>query len=72
MLFTLLAERYERLSILNRSNLVFRQWDRIFKDQMTTMAAIDRLEHHAVILEFDGGSLRARKAGAKETKPANG
>ena len=69
VLFTLLAERYERRSILISSNLVFSQWDRIFKDPMTTMAAIDRLVHHAIILEFDGASLRARKAGGKETKP---
>jgi DNA replication protein DnaC len=72
VLFTLLAERYERRSILISSNLVFSQWDRIFKDQMTTMAAIDRLVHHAIILEFDGGSLRARKAGGKEPKPPAG
>ncbi len=72
VLFTLLAERYERRSILISSNLVFSQWDRIFKDPMTTMAAIDRLVHHAIILEFDGASLRARKAAGKETKPADG
>ena len=72
VLFTLLAERYERRSILISSNLVFSQWDQIFKDPMTTMAAIDRLVHHAIILEFDGASLRARKAGEKEPKPAAG
>ncbi|MBV5276768.1 ATP-binding protein [bacterium] len=54
VLFTLLAERYERRSLLISSNLVFSQWDQIFKDPMTTMAAIDRLVHHAIILEFDG------------------
>jgi len=43
------------------SNLVFSQWDQIFKDKMTTMAAIDRLVHHAIILEFDGSSLRMKK-----------
>ena len=47
VLFTLLAERYERRSILLTSNLVFGQWDRIFRDQMATAAAIDRLVHHA-------------------------
>ena len=58
MLFTLLAERYERRSILLTSNLVFGQWDRIFRDQMATAAAIDRLVHHAVLLEFDVSSYR--------------
>src|SRR5215204_6535240 len=53
VLFTLLAERYERRSILLTSNLVFGQWDRIFRDQMAPAAAIDRLVHHAVLLEFD-------------------
>jgi DNA replication protein DnaC len=65
VLFTLLAERYERRSLLISSNLVFSQWDQIFKDPMTTMAAIDRLVHHSIILEFDGSSQRARKAGEK-------
>ena len=61
VLFTFLAERYERRSVMISSNLVFSQWDQIFKDKMTTMAAIDRLVHHAIILEFDGGSLRVKK-----------
>ena len=57
-LFTFLADKYERRSVLVSSNLVFSQWDQIFKDPMTTMAAVDRLVHHAIILEFDGESLR--------------
>ena len=62
VLFTFLAERYERRSVLLSSNLVFSKWDQIFKDPMTTMAAVDRLVHHAIILEFDGESMRvARK-----------
>jgi DNA replication protein DnaC len=61
VLFTFLAERYERRSVMISSNLVFSQWDQIFKDKMTTMAAIDRLVHHAIILEFDGGSFRTKK-----------
>jgi DNA replication protein DnaC len=52
VLFTFLAARYERKSVLITSNLVFSQWDRIFKDPMTTAAAIDRLVHHAVIIEL--------------------
>lgn len=62
VLFTLMAERYERRSILITSNLVFSQWDRIFRDPMTTAAAIDRLVHHSVILEFDVESYRTQKA----------
>jgi DNA replication protein DnaC len=61
VLFTFLAERYERRSILVSSNLVFSKWDQIFKDPMTTMAAVDRLVHHAIILEFDGESMRVTR-----------
>ncbi|EIQ00895.1 DNA replication protein [Opitutaceae bacterium TAV1] len=62
VLFTFLAERYEKKSVIITSNLVFSQWDQIFKDPMTTMAAVDRLVHHAIILEFTGDSLRAPAA----------
>ena len=44
--------------MLVSSNLGFSQWDQIFKDPLTTMAAVDRLVHHALILEFDGESQR--------------
>lgn len=62
VLFTFLAERYERRSVMITSNLVFSQWDRIFKDPMTTAAAIDRLVHHSVILELTGSSYRTEAA----------
>jgi DNA replication protein DnaC len=62
VLFTLLAERYERRSVLITSNLVFSKWDQIFKDPMTTAAAIDRVVHHSVILELSIGSYRAEAA----------
>lgn len=62
VLFTLMAERYERRSMLITSNLVFSQWDRIFKNPMATAAAIDRLVHHAAILEFDVPSYRTQDA----------
>ena len=62
VLFTFLAERYERRSVVISSNLVFSQWDRIFKDPMTTAAAIDRLVHHATILELTGESFRSDEA----------
>ena len=58
VLFTFLAERYERRTVMLSSNLIFSKWDQIFKDPMTTMAAVDRLVHHAIILEFDGETLR--------------
>ena len=62
VLFHFLAERYEKKSVVITSNLVFSQWDQIFKDPMTTMAAVDRLVHHATILEFTGESIRAGAA----------
>jgi len=52
VLFTFLAERYERKSVMITTNLVFSEWERIFKNPMTTMAAIDRLVHHSVILDM--------------------
>ena len=69
VLFTFLAERYERKSVLITSNLVFSEWDRIFKDPMTTAAAIDRLVHHAVIVELTGSSVRS-EAAKKRGEPA--
>lgn len=65
VLFTFLAERYERRSVMISSNLVFSKWDQIFKDPMTTMAAIDRLVHHAIILEFVGDTLRGPQGATK-------
>ena len=53
MLFILIAERYERRSLGITSNLVFSEWERIFANPMATAAAIDRVVHHSVILEFD-------------------
>jgi DNA replication protein DnaC len=76
VLFTLPAERYERGSVLLTSNLPFSGWEAIFKDPMTTAAAIDRLVHHSVIIELNVPSYRAeqakkakqRRAGAGEEK----
>jgi len=62
VLFTLLAERYERGSILLSSNLPFSKWERIFKDPMVTAAAIDRLIHHSVIIELNIPSYRMSQA----------
>jgi DNA replication protein DnaC len=65
VLFTFLAERYERRTVIITSNLVFSEWDRIFKDPMTTAAAIDRIVHHSVILEMTGTSIRIEHAQAE-------
>lgn len=67
VLFTFLAERYERRTVIITSNLVFSEWDRIFKDPMTTAAAIDRLVHHAIVLELTGKSIRVEDAQAERT-----
>jgi len=63
VLFTLLSERYERKSVLISTNLVFSEWTRIFKSPMTTLAAIDRVVHHSVILDLmQLDSYRAKEA----------
>ena len=73
VLFTLLAERYERGSVMLTSNLPFSQWKAIFKDPMTTAAAIDRLVHHSVIVELNVPSYRwrarRRRRRRRSTKP---
>jgi DNA replication protein DnaC len=70
VLFTLLAYRYERGSVLLTSNLPFSKWEIIFKDPMTTAAAIDRLVHHSVVLELNVPSYRAEQAKKRKTKIA--
>ncbi|MCP4934243.1 MAG: ATP-binding protein [bacterium] len=68
VLFTFLAERYERRSVVITSNLVFSKWDQIFKDPLTTAAAIDRVVHHSRIIEFgsDMSSVRAEQAAQRQ------
>lgn len=70
VLFTLMSERYERRSMLITSNVVFSEWNRIFTDPLTTAAAIDRVVHHSVILEFAEvttfrGEAARKRAGKK-------
>lgn len=60
VLFTFLSERYERRSVIITSNLVFSQWGQIFKDPLTTAAAIDRVVHHSTIIEF-GRQMRSMR-----------
>ena len=62
VLFTLLADRYERGSVMITSNLPFSKWELIFKDPMTTAAAIDRLVHHSIILELNLNSYRLEQS----------
>ena len=70
VLFTLLADRYERGSVMLTSNLPFSRWERIFKDPMTTAAAIDRLVHHSIILELNLPSYRLEESkGRKKGSP---
>jgi DNA replication protein DnaC len=68
VLFTFLAERYERRTVVITSNLVFSQWNQIFKDPLTTAAAIDRVVHHSRIIEFgaDMVSVRAEQAAQRQ------
>jgi DNA replication protein DnaC len=69
VLFTLLSQRYESRSTIITTNLVFSEWNRIFKDPMTTQAAIDRVVHHSVILDLAGvESYRAKKAEEDQKK----
>jgi DNA replication protein DnaC len=69
VLFTFLAERYERRSVVITSNLVFSEWDQIFKDPLTTAAAIDRVVHHSLIIEFgrEIKSVRAEEAAQRNS-----
>jgi DNA replication protein DnaC len=69
VLFTLLAERYETGSVLVTSNLAFSKWDQVFKDPMTTAAAIDRLVHHCTIVELNVPSYRVETAKKAQKGP---
>lgn len=62
VLFELIAHCYERRSLLITANQPFSQWDSIFTDSMMTVAAIDRLIHHATIIEMQAESFRKQTA----------
>ena len=68
VLFELIAHRYERRSILITANQPFSQWDDIFPDSMMTVAAIDRLIHHATIIEMNAESFRKQAAAKRAAK----
>ena len=70
VLFNLLAHRYERGSVMITSNLPFSLWEQIFKDPMTTVAAIDRLVHHSVVLELNIPSYRLEASKKKQRRAA--
>ena len=72
VLFTFLADRYERRSLMITSNLPFSKWEQIFKDPMTAAAAIDRLVHHSVILELNIASYRMQQAQKPNTDKIDG
>jgi DNA replication protein DnaC len=68
VIFTFLTDRYERKPVMISSNLMLYECDKIFKDPMTAMAAIDILVHHSIILEFNGDSVREKQAKEKIKK----
>lgn len=69
VLFELIAERYERRSLILTCNQPFSEWGQIFPDPAMTVAAIDRLVHHATILEFNTESYRRRAAAGRRAAP---
>ena len=62
VLVELIAERYERKSLAITANAPFSAWDEVFPDKAMTVAAVDRLVHHATILEMNVDSYRRRAA----------
>ena len=62
VLFEFIAHRYESGSLIITSNQPFSQWDQIFPDTMMTVAAIDRIIHHATIIEIEGDSYRKKQS----------
>ena len=70
LLFELICDRYERRSLLITCNQPFQEWDQIFEDKKMAIAAVDRLVHHATILEMQAESFRKREASARLAKNA--
>ncbi len=66
VLFELIAHRYERHSLIITSNQGFEDWDSLFDDTAMAVAAIDRLVHHATILQFRGESFRKKAANKQQ------
>lgn len=77
VLFELIAERYERRSLLITANQPFSSWDQVFPDHGMTVAAIDRLVHHATIFELHKvdsyrGKVAARRQKQQRSNPGKG
>jgi DNA replication protein DnaC len=72
VLFELIAHRYETGSLIITSNQPFSAWDQIFDDNMMTVAAIDRLVHHATIMEIKGESFRKKESMKRREKEKEG
>jgi len=68
VLFELICERYERKSMVITCNQPFKEWDKIFLDKQMALAAVDRLVHHATILEIEAESYRKKQALTKKEK----
>ena len=72
VLFEFIAHRYESGSLIITANHPFSAWDQIFPDSMMTVAAIDRLIHHATIIELEGESYRKqhqlKQAGSRKNE----
>ena len=68
VLFELIAHRYERHSIAITANQPFSAWNTVFPDAAMTAAAVDRLVHHATIVEMNGESYRKRSAARQSRK----
>ncbi|MCP4380503.1 MAG: ATP-binding protein, partial [Hyphomicrobiales bacterium] len=69
VLFELISTRYERRSMLITTNQPFGQWEKVFPDPAMTLAAVDRLVHHATILEMNVESYRRREAMDRKRRP---
>jgi len=72
VIFELISARYERRSLLITANQPFGAWDAIFPDPAMTVAAIDRLVHHSIILEMNTGSYRRKSAEMKLRRKSTG
>ena len=68
VLFEFIAHRYESGSLIITSNQPFSEWDAIFPDNVMTVAAIDRLIHHATIIKLEGGSYRQKQQNSEIMK----
>ena len=68
-MFELISKRYERRSTLITANQPFGEWNSVFPDPAMTVAAIDRLVHHSVIIEMNVESYRQRAATTRKGRP---